>query len=128
MMKRFSGVGICSLLTVILVLCLSIFAALCLSSANAEKRLSESYAQSIEAYYSAENEAELILASLRQGQLPEGVTLDGEIYTYSCEISEGRSLYVAVKITDGEYEIINWQGINDSSWESDDSLDLWEGE
>ena len=52
------AVGAASLLTVFAVLCLTVFALLSLSSAQAEKRMSESSAHSVADYYLADAQAE----------------------------------------------------------------------
>ena len=51
------GIGGVTLLTVLLILCLTLFSVLALSSAQADLRLSEKNARTITAYYSAENQA-----------------------------------------------------------------------
>ena len=51
------GIGGVTLLTVLLVLCLTLFAVLALSAAQADWRLSEKNAETVLAYYAAENEA-----------------------------------------------------------------------
>ena len=56
------GIGSVTLLTVLLVLCLTIFAVLALSSAQADLRLSEKNAASVSAYYTADMQAMEMLA------------------------------------------------------------------
>ncbi|MCL2166225.1 MAG: hypothetical protein FWH49_02920, partial [Clostridiales bacterium] len=51
------GIGGVTLLTVLLVLCLTLFSVLALSSAQADLRLSEKNSRYISAYYEAENKA-----------------------------------------------------------------------
>ena len=51
------GIGGVTLLTVLLVLCLTLFAVLALSSAQADLRLSEKNARTVTAYYVAESKA-----------------------------------------------------------------------
>lgn len=48
------GVGVISILTVLLVLCLAVFAALTLSSARADLALSRRNADTVQAYYAAD--------------------------------------------------------------------------
>ncbi len=120
-MNRFSGLGLASLLTAILLICMTVFSTLCLSSARADKRLSDSYCDSISDYYAAENEANRRLAQLRR----EGNIGEHEL---SVAISEGRELSISVVITAEGYEIIRWQAISTDVWEADDSLPVWKGE
>ena len=55
------GIGGVTLLTVLLVLCLTLFAVLALSSAQADLRLSEKNARAVAAYYAAENKAYAVM-------------------------------------------------------------------
>ncbi len=128
MIKRFTGLGRASLLCALLVLCMTTLSMLCLSSARASERLSVSYGESVKAYYDAEYKANEILASLLSIETPEGVTESGGVYSYTCRISEDRVLAVEVKITGESYEILKWQAVNESEWETDNSLPVWDGE
>ena len=78
--KRFSPpvVGGSSLLVIFAVLCLTVFALLSLSTVRADVRLSEASAQAVSGYYQADCQAEAILARLRSGELPPGVTAEGD--------------------------------------------------
>ena len=55
------GIGGVTLLTVLLILCLTLFSVLALSSAQADLRLSEKNARNVSAYYAAEKEAFAIM-------------------------------------------------------------------
>ena len=59
------GIGGVTLLTVLLILCLTLFAVMAFSSAQADLRLSEKNAKNVEAYYSAEN---LVYQMMSQAQ------------------------------------------------------------
>lgn len=121
------AVGGSSLLVIFAVLCLTIFALLGLSTVQAESRLADASAEAVKSYYEADTEAEEILAKLRQGIVPDGVTADGDNYTYRCEISEVQALEVEVQITNEGYRILRWQMVSTTEWEEDDSLNLWNG-
>ena len=120
-------VGAASLLTVFAVLCLAIFALLTLSTVSANERLSEASRASVGAYYEADCRAEEILAEIRAGKTPEGVTLSGDTYSYTCPISETQTLAVNVRAEGGNYEILRWQAVSTVDWVSDDSLPIWDG-
>ena len=125
------AVGGSALLVIFAVLCLTIFALLGLSTVQADKRLAEASAEAVKKYYEADTEAEMILASLRQGQVPiEGASKtekNGDVYYYRCDVSEVQALEVEVKITEESYEILRWQLVSTTDWEADDSLDVWNG-
>ncbi len=139
--ERFSPppVGGVSLLVVFAVLCLTVFALLALTTVQADNRLADSSARSVEAYYAADCQAQEILARLRAGEVPEGVELRDwpgyGIYTasYTVPISDTQELQVEVELTEEEahinwrYEVVRWQAVPAGQWEPDGSLDIWDG-
>ncbi len=120
-------VGGSSLVVMFAVLCLTVFALLGLSTVRADQHLSDATAASVETYYKAELQAETVLAELRAGTLPDGVTQDGDIYTYTCPISDALHLQVSVHITDSHWEILSWRTETAIEWNEDDSLSVWNG-
>lgn len=125
---KFSAVGISSLLVIFAVLCLVVFALLSVSTVQAQKRLAENSREAITGYYRADCEAEEILASLRGGESPEGVTQSGDIFTYSCRISDTQVLAVSVKLNGNRYTILRWQAVSTVNWEAEDNLPVWGGQ
>lgn len=121
-------VGGISLLSAFAVLCLTVFALLCLSTVRADVRLADASAQSVEEYYAADCEAQEILARLRAGERPKGVSLSGGIYSYSCPISDRRALEVEVRLDGGEYTVLRWQPVPTEEWESDETIEVWDGD
>lgn len=121
------AVGGSSLLVIFAVLCLTIFALLGLSTVQADRRLAEASTKAVINYYEADTQAENLLAQLRQGIVPEGVTKEGDVYRYQCVVSEVQALFVEVQITGENYRILRWQLISTTEWETDDSLSLWDG-
>lgn len=128
--KRFSPppVGGISLLSAFAVLCLTVFALLCLSTVRADVRLADISAQSVEDYYAADCEAQEILARLRAGERPEGVRFSKGVYSYTCPISDGRVLEVSVRMDGGEYTVLRWQPVPTEEWESDNMIEVWDGD
>lgn len=128
--RRFSvpAVGGSALLTIFAVLCLTVFALLTLSTALSGARLSDAAIESTENYYAATLEAETILARLRAGEEPEGVTKNEDICSYSCPISENAVLEVELRLADGQWSILRWQSVSTLDWEEDSSLPVWSGE
>jgi len=123
------AVGGSSLLVIFAVLCLTIFALLGLSTVQADSRMAEASCEAVQNYYGADTEAERILASIRQGTVPtEGIEIkEGNIYSYQCEVSEVQAIEVEVQITGDSYRVLRWQLVSTTEWESDESLDLWDG-
>lgn len=122
-----TAVGGSSLLVIFIVLCLTVFAMLGLSSVQADGRLSQASAEAISAYYSADCEAEVILAQLRQGSVPEEVVKEGNRYRYECAVSDTQKLVVEAEVTGTEYRILRWQTEPVASWQDEDALNVWDG-
>ena len=121
-------VGAVSLLTIFAVLCLTVFALLSLSTVQADERLSDKSFAAVAGYYAADCAAEEILAQLRAGEIPAGVTsYEGGIYRYGCPISDTQTLVVEVAVEDTDYTIIRWQARSTAEWVADDSLPVWDG-
>lgn len=132
--ERFSppAVGGISLLVVFAVLCLTVFALLALTTVQADVRLADASAQAVEDYYAADCRAQEILARVRNGETPENVEMervDGVTSVrYACPISETQELQVEARVNwDGSYTILRWQAVATQEWESDESLNLWDG-
>jgi hypothetical protein len=128
--ERFSppAVGGSSLLVIFAVLCLTVFALLGLSTVQADGRLSDASADAVSGYYAADCQAETVLARLRAGELPEGVTVQGDVYAYTCPISDTQALEVEVRVDGTEYAVLRWQAVATADWQTDDSLHVWSGD
>ena len=128
--ERFSApvVGGSSLLVIFAVLCLTVFALLGLSTVQADRRLADASVAAVSGYYEADYQAEAILARLRGGEHPEGVTVNGEHYSYACPISDTRQLQVELHRSGEEWKILSWKAVSTLDWESNDNLSLWDGE
>lgn len=127
--ERFSPpvVGGTSLLVIFAVLALTVFALLSLSTALANDRLSSAAAQAVYDYYQADCQAEAILAQLRQGRQPPGVARQGDVFAYSCPISDTQTLLVEVRLDGDAYTVLRWQAVSTVPWQPDGSLNLWDG-
>ncbi|MBQ7936894.1 MAG: hypothetical protein IJ283_00120 [Oscillospiraceae bacterium] len=120
-------VGGSSLVVIFAVLCLTVFALLSLSTVKADKRLADINEKAVENYYAADLEAEKMLSEIRAGNLPEGVTVSGNVYSYSCPVSETQKLCVEVKVTKSGFDIIRWQTASTTEWTESDGLAVWHG-
>ena len=124
----FPAVGITSLVVIFAVLCLAIFSVLALSTAQADARLSRQTQEAVLDYYQAEREANQILARLRRGEVPQGVTQVEGVYSYRCEISQTQALEVEVRLDGEQYEILRWQTVSTAQWQNDEKLPVWDGQ
>lgn len=120
------GVGIITIITVLLVLTLSIFAALTLSSAKADLALSRINADTVSAYYAADARAAQLYVEFAAGtgaQLEEYLPID-----------DSQSLYLSLRrITDGDQAgkvaIEHWEVVTHVPGEDEveNQWNLWDG-
>lgn len=120
------AIGGSSLLVIFAVLCLTVFALLSLSTAQAEKRMSDASAQALTAYYAADLEAEQIFARLRAGENVPGAQKNAGLYSYSCPISEQQILEVELENKENTWRVCRWQVIARSGAVSE-TLPVWNG-
>lgn len=128
--QRFAppAVGGMSLLVAFAVLCLTVFSLLSLSTVQADARLADASAQAVADYYAADCAAQEILARLRNGEFPDGVSAYGDTYSYTCPISDTQNLEVEVLLDGDAYTILRWAAAPSADWVEDDSLELWGGD
>ena len=89
----------------------------------------------------------MILAKLRQGELPADVTIEtaapneeatntednstsvNMLCSYTCQISETQNLQVQVQLNPqtGSYSILRWQAVPSGTWQAENTLELWDG-
>ena len=122
------AVGISSLVVIFAALCLAVFAQLAISTAKADEKLSDQGHQAIIDYYQAEREADTIIALLRNGQGPEGVTFEDGVYSFQCVISDTQVLEVEVRLEGDTHTILRWQAVSTADWQADEDLPVWDGE
>ena len=121
-------VGASSLLVIFAVLCLTIFALLSISTVQANGRLSDHATKAVTDYYVADAEAERILAKLQAGEKPAGVSQNGNLYTYTCTVSDTQVLAVQVVVENDTYTILRWQVISNVRWQADERRPVWNGQ
>lgn len=122
------AVGISSLVVIFAALCLAVFVQLAISTAKADEKLSDQGHQAIIDYYQAEREADTIIALLRNGQVPEGVTFEDGVYSFQCVISDTQVLEVEVRLEGDTHTILRWQAVSTADWQADEDLPVWDGE
>ena len=114
-----------ALMVILAVLCLTVFAILALGGALAGSRLEKASAASETAFYEADGKAEEILARLRNGEEPDGVTFEENgVCSYEVPMDATRTLFVKVRVTGSACEVLTWQVRYTGEWEIDDTLDL----
>ena len=116
-----------SLMVIFCILCLTVFSMLTLSAAQAERRLSESFAESATSYYQAEVQAEMVFAQLRSGSVPDCVQHEGSFFSYQIPVSRSQLLQVRLLKEEKGWTILQWQILVHSNSAESPPLPLWEG-
>lgn len=113
------GVGVISVITVLLVLTLSLFAALSVATAQADLALSRKNADTVTAYYQADAQAAELYAAFAAGNEP---TLEAVL-----PITDQQSLLLRLARTEaGDVEILAWQ-TQTQELPPEDGLPVWTG-
>ena len=113
------GVGVISVITVLLVLTLSLFAALSVATAQADLALSRKNADTVTAYYQADAQAAELYAAFAAGNEP---TLEAVL-----PITDQQSLLLRLARTEaGDAEILAWQ-TQTQELPPEEGLPVWTG-
>ena len=115
-----AGIGVITIFTILIILCMAVFSALTLSSARADFRLSQSRADAAAQWYAADAKAVQLAEQF-------AVSDEAELET-TVPISESRELYLhLLRASDGTVTVLAWQTrALESSWE-EHGPDLWDG-
>ena len=97
------GIGVVSIMTVLLVLTLSVFSALTLTSARADLSLSRTNAGTVAAYYAADAQAARLYADFLSGT-------DDELET-DIPMTDTQSLHLHLVRSGDGVEILAWQTV-----------------
>ena len=134
-----SGIGAVSLMMVIAILLLTIFAILTLMTANNSYELTQNLAQSVNNYYKADKEATNILATIIQtaptaNNIPQSIngiaifSSESNIIKYNCPIDDRQTLNVMIALNDKNHKIVLWQTEYIADWIIDNRIEVWNGE
>lgn len=132
------NVGSATLVMVFSVLCLTIFAALSVVTAQSEWNLAQKTADAVTAYYQADSIGvdifnQMVAQYDGAFTLPEEYpsqldVVDGVEYaSYWIAIDETQNLWVQVYQEDGIVKVARWQVEESGTWITDQSLDVWAG-
>ncbi len=133
------NVGLLTIVVLFTVLCLTIFAVLCLSTALSEEKLAAAYARSVEDYYAADLRAQELAAQfvgLEEDEAPAlAETLEvecartdaGTEIRYSVPVDSAQELYVVLLLNDGGLQRSCWQLREVGEWEPELGQNIWDG-
>ena len=123
-MKRGGSLfGVTSLVMILCVLCLSVFAVLTLSAAERERRLSDLTADFAAAYYEADRQAAEWAAGLPTDGVPEG-----RIVSATFPAGGEQVLEVELQRSADAYKVLRWQTVYAGEWEADTAIEIWDGD
>ena len=121
-----AAVGSSSLLVIFAVLCLTVFALLSLSSAQAERRIADAATQAVVDYYEADLRAEEILARLRNGEQVNGLEETEGNYCFEVPVSQRQILAVTLTRRENEWVILQRQTVTVEEMQNG-TLNIWKG-
>jgi len=130
------GVGASSILLILVVVSLTLFASLALIQARSDAALTDKTAVSTSAYYDADARAQTMISvlddALSQGKAPdsvEGVSrqADGS-YAFSVGSCDGHTLNVVVETSGGRCEVLSYRYESATEWIGQNAGTLWQGD
>lgn len=115
-------VGISSIFIIFILLSFVSFATLSLMTARSDMAMSKQYAERVQAYYEARNEAVSIWNEKNRNPQDETVS-------YQIPVSESQQLCVTLDFSEetNTYKAVEWKIKTVSDWEADDTLNLFPG-
>lgn len=117
------GLGVPTIMTVLLVLCLSVFAALALVSARADYALSQTGARTVQAYYAADAKAVALYRSFAASDEDELDTM--------LAINDHQALHIHLRRTAAGVQTLAWETVpagEANAIQPDTTLPVWTGE
>lgn len=139
-MKSQMNIGSSSLILIFIILCLTTFALLSLSSAKGDWSLAQKNAQAVKDYYTADNQGQEFLQMADQALKSDPQTLESQLGDYydpstgliSTDITmdRGQALHIELKPDQKKSSVIvqTWKVYNSEDYEIDDSMPVWSGQ
>ena len=138
-MRRGGSVsGAVSLVMIFCVLCLVVFSTLTYVTADRERQLAALSADRVADYYAADAEATRIVAALIRGEEPvtdvevtQEMNWEDDSVLYSFCVSAGGEQELSVRVRlnlNGTYDILSWSTAYAGDWETNDTIEIWDGD
>lgn len=128
--------GAVSLVMIFVVLCMTVFAVLTLSTAVGESRLAQATAEHIQAYYEADARATAIAAQIAASPMVseiDGVPVaysaseEGTHAAFSVPAGDNQELDIELLLQTPSYAILKWELVYSGDWQADQSIAVWDG-
>ncbi len=127
-----AGVGTSSIMLIIVMLCLTVFSVLAFITVRVDGTLTDKTVTAAREYYLARSRAEKLIMQVDEinrsgGRVEElqGVQVEGDVASFSVQISGMRTLEVSLRLKEGGYEIIRYMAVDHSSWQNEPSEEVW---
>ena len=115
-----------ALLLSVISICLTILAILSFTTARADLRLAQKYAETVQSRYALEEKGQRYLSDLSAGRVSAPEEDDSGLLRTELESDGSRLLIVLRRDGAGGYEILSWR--QEKRWEQDRTIDnLWSG-
>ena len=115
-----------ALLLSVISICLTILAILSFTTARADLRLAQKYAETVQSRYALEEKGQRYLSDLSAGRVSAPEEDDSGLLRTELESDGSRLLIVLRRDDAGGYEILSWR--QEKRWEQDQTIDnLWSG-
>ena len=126
MKRNHVRLGPFALILAVITLCMAVLSVLSLSTALADMRLSEKYAETVSLRYELEYEGQKYLDSIRKdiSLLTENATGDDGVYIVRFE-KDRSVLLVGIRLNGSEPEVVYWK--HQRLWEEENSINLGQG-
>jgi hypothetical protein len=138
------GLGGTPIIMVFAILCLTIFAALTLSTASSEYNLSSKYAESVSEYYNADAEGVRFVAAIKKSVGDEanadeyasaaeaiGAAVEkndsGAVITRDIAVDDNQVLRIMLNADASGLRVVSWKIVYIGTWVADNTFNLWTG-
>lgn len=127
-----AGVGVASILLIVVMLCMTVFASLSLLTAKNDATLTEKTVAYTRAYYTADAHAQRIIAdaaaALASGAaLPTEIAQEGDMLSFSVPVNDTAAIFVTLHTESNSKLIVDNYGVNATQTQivEDEPLNLW---
>ena len=118
--------GPLALLLTVISICLTVLSILTFTTARADLRLAEKYAQTVSARYALEVEGQELLRELQDSDPALlDMTRDASARWHADLERDGAHLRIAVEKAGDGWQVVEWR--QEKEWQEDTSLNVWGG-
>ena len=121
--------GPLTLLLTVISICLTVLSILTFTTAQADERLAQKFAETVQTRYELEQEGQAFLRDVAEGGpdfiMDDSVTRTAQGVFKKTFERDGAKLTIGYRNTANGVRIVSWR--HEKEWEEDTSLNLWDG-